>query len=820
MQKPDGSFDFSLDTTLDEELEKERERQVRKTQVEAGDDPLSFLLGSVPEEPKKPKRILEFESIFDVSKLIEDKTLKKEAASPAQTRASLFLTGGGEEDFLSLIEQSTKKPNNRRGYNSRPQEEEEEVETPYEEPPKPTPLEMREEFEAFVYKPAGGELAANGTQSVSAGGDASRSEADAQQGEGHANTENDASNTEEKKKQEPAVDTEVKEENEKQEKNDESKSQVSVERELDVPHLTQKALDRELVHTKIRGLCWKVFLGLLGSKPAEWKEQLEEQRAAYDVLHKRYMVDPHAEGRELDPAINNPLSQAEESPWQQYFQDAELKKQIVLDIRRVYPENGFFKDKDLQEMMLRILFIYAREHEHILYKQGMHELLAPILYVLHREAVNAEDEKQLSNAETTASSSAGEIVSMVNSSRFIEHDAYTLFDKVMEHTNSWFLSGTRGPASIDLEAEPFADPYADNSVSSPVVQKCKRIQQELLRRADPQLFQYLTDLSIEPQLYALRWVRLLLGREFHLEDVLRLWDAIFAYGQGLTLVDYIIVAMLMYIRESLLGKEYTACLQRLFKYPPVEDVSGFITKALALINPKAASAKASNTASATSSPIIPASLLDSPLFPAGSESEVATTDPLGAHKQAKPAKATKAAKTDKKKKSDDKPFSPSSHRHSLADTLKHLIPESKPHVSKSPAKKPESPAVTALHSQVAELTARVAELDRTQTHMATRLERIIFSLHNGFVDKKNVLSEDERMDSVLLALAEMKQIKDILTGLLPLEAPEAFDSFDSPISSTPTDSAPMPLAPPVFAVADDADADAEPLPTTGEMAHE
>jgi hypothetical protein len=108
------------------------------------------------------------------------------------------------------------------------------------------------------------------------------------------------------------------------------------------------------------------------------------------------MVDPHAEGRELDPAINNPLSQAEEvdicpfppallapsimsavfslfapvqSPWQQYFQDAELKKQIVLDIRRVYPENGFFKDKDLQEMMLRILFIYAREHEHILYKQ-------------------------------------------------------------------------------------------------------------------------------------------------------------------------------------------------------------------------------------------------------------------------------------------------------------------------------------------------------------------------------------------------------------------------------------------------------------------
>jgi hypothetical protein len=53
-----------------------------------------------------------------------------------------------------------------------------------------------------------------------------------------------------------------------------------------------------------------------------------------------------------------------------------------------------------------------------------------------------------------------------------------------------------------------------------------------------------------------------------------------------------------------LGKEYTSCLQRLFKYPPVEDVSGFITKALALINPKAATNKSLSASKATDSPII------------------------------------------------------------------------------------------------------------------------------------------------------------------------------------------------------------------------
>ena len=41
------------------------------------------------------------------------------------------------------------------------------------------------------------------------------------------------------------------------------------------------------------------------------------------------------------------------------------------------------------------------------------------------------------------------------------------------------------------------------SSSSPVVQKCKRIQQELLRRSDPELYEYLTEMDMEPQLYAL-----------------------------------------------------------------------------------------------------------------------------------------------------------------------------------------------------------------------------------------------------------------------------------------------------------------------------
>ena len=46
-----------------------------------------------------------------------------------------------------------------------------------------------------------------------------------------------------------------------------------------------------------------------------------------------------------------------------------------------------------------------------------------------------------------------------------------------------------------------------------------------------------------------RWVRLLFGREFPMQDLLAMWDAIFADGIGFDLVDYIFVAMLLYLRD-------------------------------------------------------------------------------------------------------------------------------------------------------------------------------------------------------------------------------------------------------------------------------
>ncbi|KFP42858.1 TBC1 domain family member 5, partial [Chlamydotis macqueenii] len=83
-----------------------------------------------------------------------------------------------------------------------------------------------------------------------------------------------------------------------------------------------------------------------------------------------------------------------------------------------------------------------------------------------------------------------------------------------------------------------------------------------------------------------RWVRLLFGREFPLQDLLVVWDALFADSITLNLVDYIFVAMLLYIRDALISSNYQTCLGLLMHYPPIGDVHSLILRALFLRDPK------------------------------------------------------------------------------------------------------------------------------------------------------------------------------------------------------------------------------------------
>lgn len=437
----------------------------------------------------------------------------------------------------------------------------------------------------------------------------------------------------------------------------------------------------------------QLFLGVIkGSDASAWPAQLAKARDAYAYLLDKLITNPSLDAPELDLSVNNPLSTHSASPWSQYFQDSELSSEIKLDLERTYPENEFFHKPDIQKHMLHVLFVWAKLHPDYSYRQGMNEILAPIVLTVHRDAFPANAFNAAASASTAATAASGDstnasgtaaaapassdteslkegdraAVSAMFDDRFVEHDSFELFSRIMyviapyfatkptaaphrapttapdagaagkpgakkhqaaghkHHHHAKHGKGQRGGSMDDDDdlipsEKGGAAPAAPTE--SPIVAKCNYIFSTLLTRVDAPLYGHLQSLDIQPQLFLLRWSRLLFAREFHLEDVMRIWDAVFCSALnrlpeslphtssatpalpppplaataaspsraapwrgheiehrfqiedvGFPLSDFLCLAMCLYIRGQLIQGDSSFCLRRLLKYPPVENM--------------------------------------------------------------------------------------------------------------------------------------------------------------------------------------------------------------------------------------------------------
>uniref|UniRef100_A0A3Q0QVN6 TBC1 domain family member 5 n=1 Tax=Amphilophus citrinellus TaxID=61819 RepID=A0A3Q0QVN6_AMPCI len=344
--------------------------------------------------------------------------------------------------------------------------------------------------------------------------------------------------------------------------------------------IRQAGINGRLRSSRFRSVCWKLYLEVLPEDKGQWINKTKELRAQYEKIKEMHITNPRKAAGQQDLVINNPLSQDEGSLWNKFFQDKELKGMIKQDVFRTFPEIRYFQDEDVRTKLTDILFCYARENEQLLYKQGMHELLAPIVFVLHC------DHQAFQHASETASPSE-EMKCLLNPV-YLEHDAYAMFSQLMETAEPWFSSFERevrkGKEEM-LTTIPFARPQ-DAGPSVAIVTKVNRIQDQLVKKHDVELHMHLNRLEIAPQIYGIRWVRLLFGREFPLQDLLVVWDALFGDSITLDLVDYIFVAMLLYIRDALIASNFQTCLGLLMHYPPIGDINSLLQKALFLRDPK------------------------------------------------------------------------------------------------------------------------------------------------------------------------------------------------------------------------------------------
>ncbi|KAL6356307.1 hypothetical protein LRP88_09902 [Fusarium phalaenopsidis] len=299
-----------------------------------------------------------------------------------------------------------------------------------------------------------------------------------------------------------------------------------------------------------RSVCWKTFLLSTAAEGLSWSQTLDEGRHLYTERREhflKYIKHPETLAElSIDPLTDDPAS-----PWNTVRQDEIIRAEILQDVQRL-PDEASYHEDETQAMILDILFMYCKLNpERGGYRQGMHELLAPILHVIQQDTLDP--------ATIPSDASLEDALIKTLDASFVEHDAFILFSRLMEHAQSFYeVKDSIATPGTPLRPSKFPEQ------SSTIVERSRFIHEVCLQKVDPELAAHLTNIEILPQIFLM--------------------------------YNLICVAMLIRIRWDLLEADYSVCLQLLLKYPAPSPSHGphtFVDDALYLREHLSASGGAS-----------------------------------------------------------------------------------------------------------------------------------------------------------------------------------------------------------------------------------
>jgi TBC1 domain family member 5 len=147
-----------------------------------------------------------------------------------------------------------------------------------------------------------------------------------------------------------------------------------------------------------------------------------------------------------------------------------------------------------------------------------------------------------------------EIIREMTDPSYLEHDAYLLLEAIMDRMAGAYCPELAVP-SCHSTPSMLATTEADTS-SSPLYDQMNGIHHHILSRCDPPTARHLSKLGVEPQMFLLRWVRVLMSREFEMPQVWQLWDAIFSLTpHDFSFINVLCVAAVREFRDEILQAE-------------------------------------------------------------------------------------------------------------------------------------------------------------------------------------------------------------------------------------------------------------------------
>ena len=357
----------------------------------------------------------------------------------------------------------------------------------------------------------------------------------------------------------------------------------------------------ELGEKNIRGIAWRIFMGVLpGYESLEkWVEKIQYLRAEYKILSDKivkkfnYFEEENnkkeIEYNDIETKVfkNNIIKNP-------FHHQKETKKLINLDLNRTFQELSLFHDDKIKNKLSQILLLWDNENQDLGYQQGMNDILSIIFLSLYPYYFPNNKNKNclipnLSKNKNEIINNAENIYLFFHDEEEFESDLYICFNSIMK-------KGVKSLYDFDFETKEKQIEYIkelllfknefnieNEKINSPLNIRCNMIINEKLKILDKELFNHFNKIGLDCTIFLQRWLKCIFNREFELKDVLIIWDAILSHKDikegykeykvyNLIKIDLIALSMILRIRNILLLCDQNQCFMMLLQYPRIENI--------------------------------------------------------------------------------------------------------------------------------------------------------------------------------------------------------------------------------------------------------
>ena len=326
--------------------------------------------------------------------------------------------------------------------------------------------------------------------------------------------------------------------------------------------------------TFIRGFSWMIYLGILPLNQKvslkSWIDEITNQRKNVKKLIKSNTVNK-LKGDPLG-GISTETDKTNKQ-WNDFLTQSEIIKMIKFDVERTNPSEKLFKEPYIKDLETTVLSIFAKNHKEISYRQGMNEILSIIInamYPYYGKSPNDKYTPELFDkwAKNPAENAKDIYYFFLDENEF-GNDVLILFENLM--------------IKYGL-AKFFEDDSKDKKKSPYFIKRIKHIIHKKLSVLDRAVFSHFQNQNLDYGMVFQRWFKCLFKREFPFNDTCTIWDYILAHelekNSGMLLyVDYIVLAMIEYVKNTLLSRDSNGIFETFLNYPKISQITTILNMA-------------------------------------------------------------------------------------------------------------------------------------------------------------------------------------------------------------------------------------------------